>query len=322
MIALRGLTKRYGDRTAVDGLSLEVAAGKVTGFLGPNGAGKSTTMRMVVGLDRPSAGAALVGGRRYAEFRHPLREVGALLEAKAVHPGRSARRHLLAMARSNGIAAGRVDEVLGLVGLEGVAGKRAGSFSLGMGQRLGIAGALLGDPGVLLFDEPVNGLDPDGVLWVRRLMRSLAAEGRTVFVSSHLMSEMQLTADRLVVIGRGRLIADAPVAEVIAASSRNAVRVRSPRAAELAARVEAEAVPSGGVPSEGVGRRGVEVVRVSAQELVVTGLPVDRVGWLAFEAGVPLLELSEEKASLEEAYMELTGTSVEYGAGAAAGVEA
>lgn len=327
MIALRGLTKRYGDRTAVDGLSLEVAAGKVTGFLGPNGAGKSTTMRMVVGLDRPSAGAALVGGRRYAEFRHPLREVGALLEAKAVHPGRSARRHLLAMARSNGIAAGRVDEVLGLVGLEGVAGKRAGSFSLGMGQRLGIAGALLGDPGVLLFDEPVNGLDPDGVLWVRRLMRSLAAEGRTVFVSSHLMSEMQLTADRLVVIGRGRLIADAPVAEVIAASSRNAVRVRSPRAAELAARVEAEAVPSGGVPSGGVpsggvGRRGVEVVRVSAQELVVTGLPVDRVGWLAFEAGVPLLELSEEKASLEEAYMELTGTSVEYGAGAAAGVEA
>ncbi|MGI5329727.1 ABC transporter ATP-binding protein [Actinomadura nitritigenes] len=324
MIALRGLTKRYGDRTAVDGLSLEVAAGKVTGFLGPNGAGKSTTMRMIVGLDRPSAGAALVGGRRYAEFRHPLREVGALLEAKAVHPGRSARRHLLAMARSNGIAAGRVEEVLGLVGLEGVAGKRAGSFSLGMGQRLGIAGALLGDPGVLLFDEPVNGLDPDGVLWVRRLMRSLAAEGRTVFVSSHLMSEMQLTADRLVVIGRGRLIADAPVAEVIAASSRNAVRVRSPRAAELAACVEArvEVEAAGPVPRGDAGRRGVEVVRVSAEELVVTGLPVDRVGWLAFEAGVPLLELSEEKASLEEAYMELTGTSVEYGAGAAAGVEA
>ncbi|MER6815746.1 ATP-binding cassette domain-containing protein [Spirillospora sp. NPDC000708] len=337
MIALRGLTKRYGDRTAVDGLSLEVAAGKVTGFLGPNGAGKSTTMRMIVGLDRPSAGAALVGGRWYAEFRHPLREVGALLEAKAVHPGRSARRHLLAMARSNGIAAGRVEEVLALVGLEGVAGKRAGAFSLGMGQRLGIAGALLGDPGVLLFDEPVNGLDPDGVLWVRRLMRSLAAEGRTVFVSSHLMSEMQLTADRLVVIGRGRLIADAPVAEVIAASSRNAVRVRSPRAAELAARVEAEAVPRGaahpgaahpeaaprgGAASGDAGRRGVEVVRVSAEELVVTGLPVDRVGWLAFEAGVPVLELSEEKASLEEAYMELTGTSVEYGAGAAAGVEA
>ncbi|MEU9016891.1 ATP-binding cassette domain-containing protein [Actinomadura sp. NPDC048394] len=316
MIALRGLTKRYGDRTAVDGLSLEVAAGKVTGFLGPNGAGKSTTMRMIVGLDRPSAGAALVGGRRYGEFRHPLREVGALLEAKAVHPGRSARRHLLAMARSNGIAAGRVEEVLALVGLEGVAGKRAGSFSLGMGQRLGIAGALLGDPGVLLFDEPVNGLDPDGVLWVRRLMRSLAAEGRTVFVSSHLMSEMQVTADRLVVIGRGRLIADAPVAEVIAASSRNAVRVRSPRAAELAARVRAEA------PRAAEARGGVEVVRVSAEELVVTGLPVDRVGWLAFEAGVPLLELSEEKASLEEAYMELTGASVEYGAGAAAGVRA
>jgi ABC-2 type transport system ATP-binding protein len=320
VIALRGLTKRYGDRTAVDGLSLEVAAGKVTGFLGPNGAGKSTTMRMIVGLDRPSAGAALVGGRRYAEFRHPLREVGALLEARAVHPGRSARRHLLAMARSNGIAAGRVEEVLGLVGLEGVAGKRAGSFSLGMGQRLGIAGALLGDPGVLLFDEPVNGLDPDGVLWVRRLMRSLAAEGRTVFVSSHLMSEMQLTADRLVVIGRGRLIADAPVGEVIAASSRNSVRVRSPRAAELAARVEAEAAPAGDAARGNAARRGVEVVRVSAEELVVTGLPVDRVGWLAFEAGVPLLELREEKASLEEAYMELTGASVEYGS--AAGVQA
>ncbi|MFB4303967.1 ATP-binding cassette domain-containing protein [Actinomadura sp. NTSP31] len=310
MIALRGLTKRFGDRTAVDGLSLEVAAGKVTGFLGPNGAGKSTTMRMIVGLDRPSAGAALVGGRRYGEFRHPLREVGALLEAGAVHPGRSARRHLLAMARSNGIAAGRVEEVLGLVGLEAVAGKRAGSFSLGMGQRLGIAGALLGDPGVLLFDEPVNGLDPDGVLWVRRLMRSLAAEGRTVFVSSHLMSEMQLTADRLVVIGRGRLIADAPVAEVIASSSRNAVRVRSPRAADLAGRLEAGAAGS------------VEVARVSARELLVTGLSLDRVGLAAYEAGVPLLELSEVKASLEEAYMELTGTSVEFGAGAAAGVEA
>ncbi|GAA2148527.1 ATP-binding cassette domain-containing protein [Actinomadura napierensis] len=312
MIALRGLTKRFGDRTAVDGLSLEVAAGKVTGFLGPNGAGKSTTMRMIVGLDRPSAGAALVGGRRYGEFRHPLREVGALLEAKAVHPGRSARRHLLAMARSNGIAAGRVEEVLGLVGLEAVAGKRAGSFSLGMGQRLGIAGALLGDPGVLLFDEPVNGLDPDGVLWVRRLMRSLAAEGRTVFVSSHLMSEMQLTADRLVVIGRGRLIADAPVAEVIASSSRNAVRVRSPRAADLADRLEADAGAVG----------PVEVARVSERELLVTGLALDRVGLAAYEAGVPLLELSEVKASLEEAYMELTGTSVEYGAGAVAGTEA
>ncbi|MDL4821735.1 ATP-binding cassette domain-containing protein [Actinomadura opuntiae] len=310
MIALRGLTKRFGDKAAVDGLSLEVAAGKVTGFLGPNGAGKSTTMRMIVGLDRPSAGAALVAGRRYGEFRHPLREVGALLEARAVHPGRSARRHLLAMARSNGIAAGRVEEVLGLVGLEAVAGRRAGSFSLGMGQRLGIAGALLGDPGVLLFDEPVNGLDPDGVLWVRRLMRSLAAEGRTVFVSSHLMSEMQLTADRLVVIGKGRLIADAPVAEVIASSSRNAVRVRSPRAADLAARLEA-----GGVDT-------VEVARVAEQELLVSGLPLERVGWAAYEAGVPLLELSEVKASLEEAYMELTGTSVEYGAGAAAGAQA
>ncbi|HEY0699647.1 MAG TPA: ATP-binding cassette domain-containing protein, partial [Micromonospora sp.] len=231
MITLRGLTKRFGAATAVDNLTLDLAPGLVTGFLGPNGAGKSTTMRMILGLDRPTAGQALIDGRRYAALRHPLREVGALLDAKAVHPGRSARRHLLAMARSNGIPARRVDEVLDTVGLTSVAGKRAGAYSLGMGQRLGIAGALLGDPGVLMFDEPVNGLDPDGVRWVRELMRSLAAEGRTVFVSSHLMSEMQLTADQLVVIGRGRLIADAPIAEVIAGSSLTAVLVRSPQPA-------------------------------------------------------------------------------------------
>ncbi|MFI0483251.1 ATP-binding cassette domain-containing protein [Actinomadura sp. 9N215] len=300
MITLRGLTKRYGDKTAVDDLSLEVAAGKVTGFLGPNGAGKSTTMRMIVGLDHPSAGEALVGGRRYAGMARPIREVGALLDAGSVHPGRPARAQLLAMARSNGIPRARVDQVLGLVGLESVAGRRVGTYSLGMRQRLGIAGALLGDPGVLMFDEPVNGLDPDGVLWVRRLMRGLAAEGRTVFVSSHLMSEMQLTADQLVVLGRGRLLADAPMAEVIARGSGNAVRVRSPRAADLAERLAAV---------------GAEVRRADENELRVTGLPVDRVGLMAYEAGFPVLELTAVEASLEEAYMDLTGASVEYGTG-------
>ncbi|WUH97048.1 ATP-binding cassette domain-containing protein [Spirillospora sp. NBC_00431] len=300
MITLRELTKRYGDKTAVDALSLEIAAGKVTGFLGPNGAGKSTTMRMIVGLDHPTAGEALVGGRRYAGIARPIREVGALLDAGSVHPGRSARAHLLAMARSNGIPRPRVDEVLGLVGLESVAARRVGSYSLGMRQRLGIAGALLGDPAVLMFDEPVNGLDPDGVLWVRRLMRGLAAEGRTVFVSSHLMSEMQRTADRLVVLGRGRLLTDAPMAEVIARGSGNAVRVRSPRATDLAARLAAV---------------GAEVHHPEKDELRVTGLQRDRVGLIAHEIGVPVLELTAVEASLEEAYMDLTGTSVEYGTG-------
>ena len=211
MITLEGLTKRYGDTTAVDSLDLTISPGRVTGFLGPNGAGKSTTMRMILGLDTPTEGTALVDGRPYADWPRPLTKVGALLDAKALHPRRTARNHLVAMAQSNGIPVSRVDEVLSIVGLDTVTRKRAGEFSLGMGQRLGIAGALLGDPEVLMFDEPVNGLDPDGVRWVRGLMRSLAAEGRTVFVSSHLMSEMQQTADQLVVIGRGRLIADAPV---------------------------------------------------------------------------------------------------------------
>ena len=214
-ITLAKLTKRFGSTVAVDGIDLQVRPGRVTGFLGPNGAGKSTTMRMVVGLDRPTAGRALVGGRAYTDLRWPLHEVGALLEA-TVHPGRSGRDHLRAMARSNAIAAGRVDEVLAAVGLTEVARKRAGTYSLGMRQRLGIAGALLGDPAVLLFDEPVNGLDPDGVRWIRRLMRDLAAEGRTVFVSSHLLSEMQVTADHLVVLGRGRVLADAPMADIVA----------------------------------------------------------------------------------------------------------
>jgi ABC-2 type transport system ATP-binding protein len=304
MITLRGLTKRYGEKTVVDALTCDIAPGRVTGFLGPNGAGKSTTMRMTVGLDHPQAGEVLVGGRRYAELRHPLREVGALLDAKALHPGRSAGKHLLSMARSNGIAASRVEEVLATVGLSDVAGQRAGQFSLGMGQRLGIAGALLGDPGVLLFDEPVNGLDPDGVRWVRQLMRSLAAEGRTVFVSSHLMSEMQLTADHLVVIGKGRLLADAPVAEFIAGHSRTTVSVRVPADGDrdaLDRRLRAE----GGLTHPG-----------EPGELVVDGLDVTRVGDLVHELGIRVHGLAERTASLEQAYMELTASSVEYGVSA------
>ncbi|WP_410572137.1 ATP-binding cassette domain-containing protein [Amycolatopsis sp. cmx-4-61] len=304
MITLRGLTKRYGEKTVVDALTCDVAPGRVTGFLGPNGAGKSTTMRMTVGLDHPQAGEALVGGRRYGDLRHPLREVGALLDAKALHPGRSAGKHLLAMARSNGIATSRVEEVLATVGLSDVAGQRVGQFSLGMGQRLGIAGALLGDPGVLLFDEPVNGLDPDGVRWVRQLMRSLAAEGRTVFVSSHLMSEMQLTADHLVVIGRGKLLADAPVPEFIAGNSRTTVSVRIPADGDrsaLAARLRAEGAPTH--PGE-------------PDELVVDGIDVTRVGDLVHELGIRVHGLAERTASLEQAYMELTASSVEYGVSA------
>lgn len=233
MITLRGLTKRHGDTVAVDGLTLDIEEGQVTGFLGPNGAGKSTTMRMILGLDRPSAGQALVDGKPYDALRHPVREVGSLLDAKALHPGRSARSHLVAQARSNGIPVRRVDEVLETVGLAAVARRRAGAFSLGMYQRLGIAGALLGDPHVLILDEPVNGLDPDGVRWVRQLVRAQAAQGRTVFLSSHLMSEMQLTADRLVVIGKGRLLADTPIAELLTAGTSASVRVRTADPADL-----------------------------------------------------------------------------------------
>ncbi|MEC3982619.1 ATP-binding cassette domain-containing protein [Amycolatopsis sp. H20-H5] len=301
MITLRGLTKRYGEKTVVDGLTFAIEQGKVTGFLGPNGAGKSTTMRLTVGLDAPDDGEVLIDGRRYAELRHPLREVGALLEAKALHPGRSAGKHLLAMARSNGIPASRVDEVLATVGLTDVAGKRAGLFSLGMGQRLGIAGALLGDPGVLMFDEPVNGLDPDGVRWVRQLMRSLAAEGRTVFVSSHLMSEMQQTADHLIVIGRGRLLADAPVDEFIAGNSRSSVSVRLPGTGDLRA-LQARLRETGAATEAG-----------GPGELIVHEVPASRVGDLAHELGVRLHGLTDRTASLEQAYMELTASSVEYG---------
>ncbi|MCW3813230.1 ATP-binding cassette domain-containing protein [Micromonospora sp. DR5-3] len=308
MITLRGLTKRFGTATAVDDLTVDIGPGQVTGFLGPNGAGKSTTMRMVLGLDRPTAGRALVNGRPYRELRHPLHEVGALLDATGIHPTRSGRSHLRAMARSNGIPARRVAEVLDLVGLDGRAADKPGrALSLGMGQRLGIAGALLGDPPVLLLDEPVNGLDPDGVRWIRRLTRTLADEGRTVLLSSHLMSEMQQTADRVVVLGRGRLIADAPLAELIAASPAASVRVRGPEPAGLAAlgaRLTAE---------------GATVTAYDADGLTVTGTTASRVGDLAYELGVRVHELTPLAASLEEAFLELTADSVEYAAGPAGG---
>ncbi|MER6168258.1 ABC transporter ATP-binding protein [Streptomyces violaceorubidus] len=300
MITLRGATKRYDAAVAVDHLDLEIAPGKVTGFLGPNGAGKSTTMRMIMGLDRPTSGEALINGKPYAALSHPLREVGALLDAKALHPGRSAYSHLLAMARTNGIPRKRVEEVLGIVGLEKVAKKRSGSFSLGMGQRLGIASALLGDPQILLFDEPVNGLDPDGVRWVRELMRSLASEGRTVFVSSHLMSEMQLTADHLVVIGRGKLLADDTIDRVIARSSLTAVRVRTPDVDAMDTLVRH------------LEERQLDVQRHEPHECLVSGATVESIGDLAFELGIRLHELRVVEASLEEAYMEMTANSIEY----------
>ncbi|MET9551667.1 ATP-binding cassette domain-containing protein [Streptomyces sp. NPDC006645] len=304
MITLRGLTKRYGDTVAVDGLTLDVGEGRVTGFLGPNGAGKSTTMRMILGLDHPTGGTALIDGRPYAALRHPVREVGALLDAKALHPARSARSHLTAQARSNGIPVGRVDEVLEMVGLASVARKRAGTFSLGMYQRLGVAGALLGDPRVLVFDEPVNGLDPDGVRWVRELVRSLAAEGRTVFLSSHLMSEMQQTADQLVVIGRGKLLADTAMEVFLAGSALASVRVGVPDAGDrraLADRLASE---------------GADVGPAGGTELVVRGRTAREVGDAAHGLGVRLHELRAVPASLEQAYMELTAQSVQYGAGA------
>lgn len=301
MITLRGLTKRYGERAAVNGLTLDIAPGKVTGFLGPNGAGKSTTMRLLLGLDAPSEGAALIDGKRYGELADPLRKVGALLEAKAVHPGRSARGHLLAEAHTHAIPAKRVDRILEFVGLGEVARKRSGSFSLGMGQRLGIAGALLGDPEILILDEPVNGLDPDGVRWIRDLLRALADQGRTVFISSHLMTEMQMVADHLVIIGKGELIADAPMAELIAKSSGRSVRFRGPDARgveALARRLSGESV---------------KVTRDSAFELVVRGATVERIGDLCHEMGIRVHELNPVEASLEQTYMQLTAGSVEYG---------
>jgi ABC-2 type transport system ATP-binding protein len=297
MIELTGLTKRYGDTTAVDDLSFTVRPGHVTGFLGPNGSGKSTTMRMMLGLDHPTAGEARLNGRPYTDLPWPLREVGALLEARSFHPGRSARNHLRALAQTNAIAPDRVDEVLEIVGLVGVADKRAGRFSLGMGQRLGIAAALLGDPGVLLFDEPVNGLDPDGIIWVRTLLKGLAAEGRTVFVSSHLIAEMALTAERIVVIGRGRLIAETSVGDLVARSSGRYVKVRTPRDDELRRVLE-----------DAGGRVRVEV----DGSLGVEGLDADVIAELAAAHHIVLHELAIHAASLEDAYLELTHDSVEY----------
>ena len=285
MIEAAGLTKRYGKALAVDSLSFTVPPGQVTGFLGPNGAGKSTTMRLILGLDAPDAGSVTVNGRPYASCRRPLFEVGALLEARSFHGGRSAYNHLLCLAASNGIGRGRVAEVLDLVGLDGAARRRAGGFSLGMGQRLGIAAALLGDPGVLVLDEPVNGLDPEGVAWIRELLKSLAAEGRTILISSHLMSETQNTADRLVIIGHGKLIAQAPIGELLAAASGSYVRVRSPHASELAAALEA---------------RGATVTRSGDGTLAVTGITTDAIGEIARARGFTLAELATHQASLEE----------------------
>jgi ABC-2 type transport system ATP-binding protein len=302
MIEAVGLTKRYGDKTAVDDLSFQVRPGMVTGFLGPNGSGKSTTMRMILGLDTPTAGHVTVNGFPYRRLPNAPRHVGALLDAKAVHGGRDAYRHLLSIAQLSGIPAQRVDAVLELVGLTEVAGRRTKGFSLGMGQRLGIAAALLGDPQVLLFDEPVNGLDPEGILWVRNLMKSLAAEGRTVFVSSHLMSEMALTADHLVVIARGRLLADMSVREFIAANSAGFARVRVPDAGgEQRERLTAALT-----------RAGAQVLPEQDGALRVTGLPLPRISDVAHEAGVRLWELSPHHASLEEAYMRLTQGMVDY----------
>ena len=297
MIEAQGLTKRYGKKTAVDDVTFTVHPGKVTGFLGPNGAGKSTTMRMIVGLDRPTHGTVTVNGRQYAEHRAPLQEVGALLDAKAVHTGRSAYNHLLAMGATHGIGKARVHEVIEMTGLEPVAKKRVGSFSLGMGQRLGIASAMLGNPRTLILDEPVNGLDPEGVVWVRELVRFLASEGRTVFLSSHLMSEMALTADHLVIIGRGKLIADLGVTEFLDQASRKAVRVRSPQAARLA---ELLAGP------------GVAIERPEPDVLEATGVTAEQVGEAAAANALVLHELTPHQASLEEAFMELTNADVEY----------
>ena len=297
MINAELLTKKYGAKTAVDSIDFTVRPGMVTGFLGPNGAGKSTTMRMIVGLDAPTAGSVTVNGKRYAEHRSPLHEVGALLDAKAVHTGRSAQNHLLAMAATHGIGRRRVDEVIAMTGLESVASKRVGGFSLGMGQRLGIAAALLGDPATLILDEPVNGLDPEGVLWVRNLVRYLAGEGRTVFLSSHLMSEMALTADHLIVLGRGRIVADAPIAEILGASSRPTVRLRSPEAARLVTTIAA--------PDIDITQDGSDLVQI-------TGLTAAQIGDAAAHAGIALHELSPVSASLEEAYMALTQDDVEY----------
>ncbi|MCX3064125.1 ABC transporter ATP-binding protein [Streptomyces beihaiensis] len=297
MIELDGLTKRFGTKTAVDHLTFSVRPGIITGFLGPNGAGKTTTMRMVLGLDNPTSGSVLIDGKRYDQLKDPLTYIGALLDAKAMHGGRSAYNHLLCLAQSNGIPKARVTEVLDTVGLTAVARKKAKGFSLGMGQRLGIAGALLGDPRILMFDEPVNGLDPEGIHWIRNLMKSLAAAGRTVFVSSHLMSEMALTADHLVVIGQGRLLADTSMADFIRNNSRSYVRLRSPQRERLL---------------DVLHEAGITVVETGSGALEVDGGSAEQLGELAASHHLTLHELSPQQASLEEAFMRLTAESVEY----------
>jgi ABC-2 type transport system ATP-binding protein len=299
MIEAVGLTKRYGRTVAVDDLSFTVQSGQVTGFLGPNGAGKSTTMRMILGLDAPTAGQVRIDGKRYKDLHHPLRMVGALLDAKWVHPNRSARAHLRWLAKSNKLPTKRVDEVLDIVGLTGVAGRRAGGFSLGMSQRLGIAAALLGDPQVLLFDEPVNGLDPEGILWIRKFMHRLAEEGRTVFVSSHLLSEMALTAQHLVVIGKGKLISQSSTEDFVNHATENSVLVRSPQLAQLRTVLVGEGVR----------------LKDNGDALVVSGMDSARIGELAAASGAVLHELSPQRGSLEEAFIQLTSDSVEYHAG-------
>jgi ABC-2 type transport system ATP-binding protein len=300
MIEVRQLHKRFGQVTALDGLSFTVHPGQVTGFLGPNGAGKTTTMRVVLGLNEPTSGTALVRGRRYQEIARPLREVGALLDATAVHGGRTAWSHLLSIAQSNGIGSHRVTEMLTLTGLHGVARRRIGGFSLGMKQRLGIAAALLGDPPILMFDEPVNGLDPEGVHWIRQLFTSMAAEGRTVLVSSHLMSEMALTADHLIVIGRGTLLADTSMAEFIETNARRDVLVRSPRAGDLADLLTA---------------RGASVKPEDDGGLAVAGMDAPAIGDLAAEHDIAVHELAPRRGSLEDAYLDITGESVQYRGG-------
>jgi ABC-2 type transport system ATP-binding protein len=298
MIEIDHVTKRYGEKVAVDDLTFSVNPGVVTGFLGPNGAGKSTTMRVILGLDRPTSGAATVNGKSYRDLPAPLQEVGALLEARAIHTGRSAYHHLVAMAQTHGIGRGRVDEVIEMVGLSDVARKRVGGFSLGMGQRLGIAAALLGDPATVVLDEPANGLDPEGILWIRNLLKGLAAEGRTVFLSSHLMAEMAQTAEHLVVIGRGRLIADTTVADIVAQASHDAaVAVRTPQASEL---------------REALLGDGVTITSSERELLEVYGLSSAEVGTVAAKHGIVLHELVAQKASLEQAFMGLTGGSIEY----------
>ena len=300
MIEANGLTKNYGEKRAVDNLSFTIQPGAVTGFLGPNGSGKSTTMRLILGLDAPTSGTVLVNGKRYRDHKAPLYEVGALLEARSVHTGRSAYNHLLSLAQTQGIPKSRVLELIDLVGLHEVSRKRVGQFSLGMGQRLGIATALLGDPQTLLLDEPINGLDPEGIHWIRTLLKTLASEGRAVFVSSHLMSEMALTADRLIVIGRGRLIADTTIDEFVRRASGNVVRVRSPQASAL---------------RELLLGPNVTVTSSEAQVLDVDGLAAEQIGETAAANGIVLHELTPLQASLEDAFMELTSDDVEYRAG-------